>query len=123
MTAFLDTNILVYAQLSERRSAAAQALLARGGVISAQVLNEFANVLFKKLKRSWPEIEAAIENVVTVLGPPLPLTFETNKAATALARDNSLHFYDALIIASAIEAGPSTGPARNRRARSSAGVR
>ncbi len=37
-----------------------------------------------------------------------PLTLETHAAATALARDNSLAFHDALILAAAIEAGCET---------------
>jgi predicted nucleic acid-binding protein len=37
-----------------------------------------------------------------------PLTFETHAAAVALARDHSLAFYDALILAAAIEAGCET---------------
>ena len=37
-----------------------------------------------------------------------PLTIETHEGALELARDNSLSFYDALIVASAIEAGCDT---------------
>ena len=54
---FLDTNVLLYASLQpDPRSEAARALLARRGTISVQVLNEFANVASRKLRRSWPEI-------------------------------------------------------------------
>jgi predicted nucleic acid-binding protein len=42
---FLDTNVLLYASLQpDLRSDAARVLLARRGMISVQVLNEFANV-------------------------------------------------------------------------------
>ena len=45
MKPFLDTNILVYAALSDDpRRPTAERLLAAGGTISVQVLNEFANV-------------------------------------------------------------------------------
>jgi predicted nucleic acid-binding protein len=57
---FLDTNVLVYAALQpDPRSETARALLARRGMISVQVLNEFVNVAHRKLRRSWPEITKA----------------------------------------------------------------
>ena len=40
MSAFLDTNILVYAQEIGPKAETAQSLVAEGGVISVQVLNE-----------------------------------------------------------------------------------
>jgi len=50
---FLDTNILVYAVLSDDpRCPTAELLLATGGTIGVQVLNEFANVARGKFK--WP---------------------------------------------------------------------
>ena len=53
MKPFLDTNILVYAVLSDdTRCPTAELLLATGGTISVQVLNEFANVARGKFK--WP---------------------------------------------------------------------
>jgi predicted nucleic acid-binding protein len=58
---FLDTNILVYAFASnDPRSKLAEDLLAAGGVISIQVLNEFVNVSRRKLAREWVEIEDAL---------------------------------------------------------------
>ena len=44
MTPFFDTNIVVYAFLDVARRERALDLIASGGVISAQVLNEFTNV-------------------------------------------------------------------------------
>ena len=38
----------------------------------------------------------------------VPLTSDTHAAALALARDHTLAFYDALIVAAAIEAGCDT---------------
>jgi predicted nucleic acid-binding protein len=102
---FLDTNVLVYATSNDPRGERAQALIAAGGIISVQVLNELANVLRKKLKRDWSAIEKALGDFRVVLEPVLPLTSETHDAAVALARDHSLSFYDALIVASALEAG------------------
>jgi len=42
---FLDTNVVLYAfREGDSRGKMAEALLARGGLISVQVLNEFADV-------------------------------------------------------------------------------
>ena len=42
---FLKTNILIYATLAnDPKTVTAKALLTTGGLISAQVLNEFASV-------------------------------------------------------------------------------
>ena len=108
MRPFLDTNILVYAVSNDPRQARAQEVLAAGGTISVQVLNEFTNVLLNKLRRGWPEIEAALEDVCAVLTPAVPLTFVTHQAARNLARDHGLSFYDALIATAALEAGCDT---------------
>ena len=108
MRPFLDTNILVYAQQSDRRSAKARSLIAAGGIISVQILNELANVLTRKLKRDWAEVAAVIEDVGDVLGPALPPTIETHAKAVALAGEHGFSFYDALVVAAAIEAGCDT---------------
>ena len=69
----VDTNILVYAQQSGARGARARELVAEGGVVNVQVLNELANVLRKKLKRDWPEVFDVLADVRDALDPPLPL--------------------------------------------------
>jgi predicted nucleic acid-binding protein len=59
--AFFDTNVLVYATLEDDpRGPVARSLLANGGHVSVQVLNEFANVARKKLRRQWPDIRSAL---------------------------------------------------------------
>jgi predicted nucleic acid-binding protein len=103
---FLDTNILVYAFASnDPRGSKAEALLATGGVISFQVLNEFVNVSRRKLAREWAEIEDALGVLRTILDPPIALTIDLHEAAIRLARDHGFPFYDSLIIAAAIRAG------------------
>jgi predicted nucleic acid-binding protein len=103
--AFLDTNILVYAQQTGAKATISQTLIDQGGTISAQVLNELASVLAKKQRQSWRQIELVFDDVTNALDPALPLTHDTSRTALALARDHGFAFYDALIIASAIEAG------------------
>lgn len=103
---FLDTNVLIYAfAADDPRNETAEALLAAGGVISIQVLNEFVNVSRRKLARGWEEIEKEIEVLHTLLDPPVPSTLDLHKAAVAHARDHGFAFYDALIVAAAGKAG------------------
>ncbi|MGD0762023.1 MAG: PIN domain-containing protein [Roseiarcus sp.] len=108
MTAFFDTKVLAYSVTSDPRKLRADRILSHGGVISAQVLNEFANVARNKLRKSWPEIEYAVERICRAVDAVVPLTRAINAAALALARDHGFSFYDALIVAAAIEAGCDT---------------
>lgn len=108
MSAFLDTNILVYAQQTGTKATISQSLIDQGGTISVQVLNELANVLRKKQGRSWRDIELLFDDIDNTLDPALPLTVKTSRAALALVRDDGFAFYDALIVAAAIEAGCDT---------------
>ena len=57
---FFDTNVLLYL-LSEDIGKAdrAEALIGMGGILSVQVLNEFASVASRKLKMSYSEIRDA----------------------------------------------------------------
>ncbi len=101
---FLDSNILIYA-FAERdaRSPVAKRLLISGGQISVQVLNEFVNVSSRKLRIDWPEVLQRLAVVNQLLPDSSALTTETHRAAVRLAERYKLNFYDALIIASAIE--------------------
>jgi predicted nucleic acid-binding protein len=108
VSAFFDTNILLYAQEANRKGDRARAVLAAGGKISAQVLNEFTSVSRRKQGKDWPEIVEAIEDALAIVDPPIPLTVELHTAALALARDHGFSFYDALILAAASEAGCDT---------------
>jgi predicted nucleic acid-binding protein len=103
---FFDTNILIYAfAADDPRSARAEALIADGGVIGVQVLNEFTIVTRRKLRWQWERIEAAFVVLEELLGPARPLTAAVHARAVVLARDRELSFYDALIVAAAVEAG------------------
>ncbi|MCK1759330.1 PIN domain-containing protein [Bradyrhizobium sp. 137] len=108
MSAFFDSNILIYAYSTDARRQRALTTIAGGGAISAQVLNEFTNVLRKKQKQDWLVIDAAVQSLSFRFPDIVPLTSDTHAAALALARDHSLAFYDALIVAAAIEAGCDT---------------
>ncbi len=105
MKPFFDTNVLVYAVLSDDpRCATAVRLLKAGGGLSVQVLNEFVNVARNKLKWPWGDIEATLALVLSRSGQVRDISLSTHQAAPALARDHNLAFYDALIVAAALEA-------------------
>jgi predicted nucleic acid-binding protein len=104
--AFLDTNVLIYAFASDDpRGPKAEELVAAGGVVSVQVLNEFVNVCRHKLKIDWSRIEVALDIAKNLLDPPMPLTLELHEIAIVFAREHRLPIYDSLIVAAAIAAG------------------
>ena len=108
MKAFFDTNILVYTATSDAKKQRAADCLSRGGCASAQVLNEFVHVARRKLRLDWPQTEFALGLFRASLHDVVPVTLNTHTAAVSLARDHGLSFYDALIVAAAIEAGCDT---------------
>ncbi len=102
---FFDTNVLVYATLADDpRAATASALLARGGIVSVQVLNEFAAIAVRKLKRRWPEVVGALQAFRTLCPDVRAITVATHEAALDIAQQGGFAFYDALIVASALQA-------------------
>jgi len=103
--AFFDTNILVYVVgQKDQRTDTAEALLAGGGTISVQVLNELANVSRKKLRMSWEEIDEALAAIRVLCPSPLPLTVDTHDAGRRIAAKYGYSMFDGLIAASALEA-------------------
>jgi predicted nucleic acid-binding protein len=106
--AFFDSNVLVYTATSDQKQQQAATCLGRGGVASVQVLNEFVHVARRKLRNDWPQIEYALQQFRLSLEDILPITLQTHHSAFTLARDHGFPFYDALIVASAIEAGCDT---------------
>lgn len=102
--AFLDTNVLLYTLSGNPGKAdRAEALLAAGGVVSVQVLNEFASVTRRKLAMDWAEIRDAL-SAVRGLCEVVPITVETHDDALALAARYGFSLYDALIVAAALRA-------------------
>jgi predicted nucleic acid-binding protein len=106
---FLDTNVLVYAHcLGDHRIQTAQQVLFDGGVINAQVLNEFASVLRTKLGFSWNEIGQAVEKILILCPNPRPLTVDIHLRSLELSGKHRFSIWDSLIVAAALEAGCST---------------
>jgi predicted nucleic acid-binding protein len=103
---FFDTNILIYAVAQDDpRTTVAETLLTEGGVVSIQVLNEFAAEAHRKLGMSWKEVTEALHDVRVLCPDPVALTIATHEAALSIATRHDYRIYDALIIAAALQSG------------------
>lgn len=108
MSAFLDSNVVVYATDGDGsvRSITLR-LLDAGGTVSVQVLNETANVLRRKHGYSWEQVRsfiAALRQTCDVV----PLSLATHERGLQYADRYQLNVYDGMIVASAVLAGCST---------------
>jgi predicted nucleic acid-binding protein len=102
---FLDTTILIYSiSAGDPRAAIAERLLATGGYISVQVLNEFAAVARRKLNMPWKEITHTLAAVRVLCEPPIALSVSIHETAVKIAGQYGCHIYDACIIAAALDA-------------------
>jgi len=102
--AFLDTNVLLYLLSGERKADRAEEIVAKGGTISVQVLNEFASTAIRKLGLSWTETNEALD-AVRANCEVVPLTVETHDLGRDLAMRHGFSVYDAMIVAAALLAG------------------
>ena len=100
--------MLIYAQGAGARSETARRVVLAGGVISVQVLNEFAAVLRRKFRLDWAVVADALADVRAALGPVRPIDLDIHLNAVTLARLHDFGFHDALIVASALAAGCDT---------------
>jgi predicted nucleic acid-binding protein len=102
---FFDTNVLVcIASGDPVKADRAEALIRDGGVISVQVLNELANVARRTMRMTWPDTHAflsALRGLLTVQA----ITIETHETGLAFAERYTLSTYDAMMAASAYQAG------------------
>ena len=99
---FFDTNILLYLlSQDETKADRAENLLAGGGLISVQVLNEMAFVSLRKLKMPWSEIREILF-LVRGICKVESLTVETHEQGLFLAERYGFSIYDAMITASAL---------------------
>jgi predicted nucleic acid-binding protein len=79
-------------------------LLASGGVVSVQVLNEFTSVALRKLAMTIPEIREILSTIRAVCLVK-PLDIETHELGLDMAERYGFSIYDGLIVAAAIRAG------------------
>jgi predicted nucleic acid-binding protein len=105
---FFDTDVLVYLASGDVKKAdQAEAAIAKGGSISVQVLNELANVARRKMQMSWDETHAFL-NMLRDLLAVHPLTVETHETGLGISERYNLSTYDAMVVASAFDAGCDT---------------
>jgi len=102
--AFFDTNVLLYLLSDDAKADRAENLLAAGGVISVQVLNEFAAVASRKFKAPWPAIRESLQILSAALEVEA-MTLDTHQRGVAIAERYQLNLYDGLILAAAQLAG------------------
>ncbi len=101
---FLDTNVILYL-LSEDAAKAdrAETLLAQGGIVSVQVLNEAASVMTRKLRMDLDEVGEVLTGVRHFCDV-VPVTIDIHDQALTITRRYGFSIYDSLIIAAAITA-------------------
>ena len=106
---FFDTNVLIYAVAeNDPRNTRAEELLASGGMLSVQILNEFVAVARRKILMSWSDVREALDAFRVLCPSPLPLTIEMHEAALKIAERHGYNIYDALVAAAALQAGCTT---------------
>ena len=105
---FFDTNVVLYLLSADTAKAdRAEELLALGGTISVQVLNEFVAVASRKLRMPLSEIREILIQIRAVCAVE-SVTIETHDRALRVAERYGLSIYDALIVSSALLAGCKT---------------
>ena len=105
---FFDTNVLVYVASGDATKAdRAEKVIAAGGAINVQVLNELTNVARRKMKMSWPDTYAFLDMLRGLLTVH-PLTLDIHETGLELAERYGFSTYDAMIAASALRAGCDT---------------
>jgi len=103
--AFFDTNVLLYLLSGDAAKAdRAETLLASGGVISVQVLNEFASVALRKGAVNFTELSDILSKIRAACSVR-PLEVETHELGLQLAERYRFSIYDSLIVAAALQAG------------------
>src|SRR5438477_12742125 len=98
---FFDTNVILYAfSQDDTRGQVAETLLAAGGALSVQVLNEFVAVARRKLDKSWEEVRRALTYFASFVQSQR-LTVETHEAAVDITERYGYSIFYSLMIAAA----------------------
>jgi len=102
---FLDTSVLLYLLSGDAAKAdRVETLLSTRGVVSVQVLNEFAVVALRKLKMPLNEIREILDTIRAVCAVE-PITVETHDRGLAVFERYRFSLYDSMLVAAALIAG------------------
>jgi predicted nucleic acid-binding protein len=105
---FFDSNILLYLPTDQTAKAERVAqMLADGGTISVQALNEFATVAFRKLGKTMPQIREALRDIRAAC-TVRAIDIETHEHGLAIAERYKFSIYDSMLVAAALKAGCTT---------------
>jgi predicted nucleic acid-binding protein len=102
---FFDTSVLLYLLSDDTvRADRIETLLAARGVISVQVLNEFAVVALRKLKIPLNEVREILDTIRAVCAVE-PITVETHDRGLAVFERYGFSLYDSILVATALISG------------------
>ncbi len=102
---FFDSNVVLYLLSEDKRKAErAETIIALGGVISVQVLNEFASVASRKLAMTYVEIREILATVRAICQTQ-PVTIDTHDLGLDIAERFGFSLYDSLIVSAALQSG------------------
>ena len=90
---FLDTNVLLYLLSEDNQKAdRAEEIIAFGGVINVQVLNEFASVASRKLKMTYVEIRETL-SIIRSICQTQALSVSIHEQGLAIAEQFGFSLY------------------------------
>jgi len=99
---FFDSNVLIYLASGDAVKAdLAERVVANGGSITVQVLNEISNVARRKMRLSWTQTHVFLSMLRSLL-LVYPITIDVHETGLTLAERYGLSTYDAMIVASAL---------------------
>ncbi|WP_068306002.1 PIN domain-containing protein [Pararhodobacter sp. CCB-MM2] len=101
---FFDTNIILYLLDDGPKRDVAEKLIAEGGAISVQVLNEVLVNCLRKAKMTWDEAGEFLDGIREICSV-VDLTPEIHDIGRALGARYQLAVYDAMIVAAALQSG------------------
>jgi predicted nucleic acid-binding protein len=104
--AFIDTNVFIYYQRSDdiaKHNISENVINTFDCVISSQVVNEICNLLTHKYPTPLPEIRKYLIDIIASLDMVF-ITYPLIQQALELYIKLSISYYDALIVAAALEA-------------------
>jgi predicted nucleic acid-binding protein len=106
----IDTNIAFYSLVRDgapnhAKVDRAKVVLAEADFLSVQVLNEYAFVAKRKLRRDWAEIVHDVELLRHTVGKIRSVDDAANREALRIAERYQLAFFDALLLAVALANG------------------